>query len=96
MASQKTDDLIERGLGAKSQRSILRLLASNPERGYTRYQIMKQTHHNYPEATKALKTLVEIAWLRQYTNKTTTYQINLQNEAVSALVEFFKRVGYIS
>ncbi len=96
MASKRTDDIIEKGLGAKSQRRILRFLASTPERGYTRYQIMKQAYLNYPEATKALNALVNITWIRKHTNKNTTYQINEANPTVASLLEFYRKIGYIS
>ena len=96
MASKRTDDIIEKGLGAKSQRRILRFLASTPERGYTRYQIMKQTYLNYPECTRALNALAELGWLRKYTGKNTTYQINEANPIVASLLEFYRKIGYIS
>ncbi len=94
MASRRIDDPVERGLGSKAQRKILRFLASNPERGFTRYQIMKHTYLGYLESTKALKTLAEMDWLRKYTGKNTTYQINEANPTVAALLEFFKKIGY--
>ncbi len=96
MASRHTDDIIEKGLGSKVQRRILRFLTSNPERGYTRYQIMKQTYLGYPECTKALKALTEIEWLRKHEGKNTTYQINAANPTVASLIEFYRKIGYIS
>ncbi len=96
MASRRTDDIIEKGLGSKVQRRILRFLASNPERGYTRYQIMKQTYLGYPDCTKALKALAAIGWLRKHEGKNTTYQINEANTTVAALLEFYKKIDFAS
>lgn len=96
MASKRTEDIIEKGLGSKVQRRILRFLASTPERGFTRYQIMKQTYLNYPECTKALNTLADLEWIRKHVGKNTTYQINEANSTIAALLEFYRKIGYIS
>ena len=96
MASNRTDDIIEKGLGSKAQRRILRFLASTPERGFTRYHIMKKTYLGYPECTKALKVLTELRWLRKHEGKNTTYQINQVDTTVAALLEFYRKIGYIA
>ncbi len=95
MASRRTDDIIEKALGSKVQRRILRFLASTPERGFTRYQIMKQAYLGYPECTKALKILAELGWLRKHEGKNTTYQINQADPTVASLLDFYRKIGYI-
>lgn len=93
---KQNEDIIEQGLGMKSQRRILRILASSPERGFTRYALMKQTYLDYVECRRALNLLVDLGWVRRHEGKTNTYQINEANSTVAALMEFYRKIGYLT
>ncbi len=94
--TRQNEDIIEQGLGMKSQRRILRILASSPERGFTRYGLMKQTFLDYVECRKALDLLVDLGWVRRHEGKINTYQINVANSTAAALIEFWRKIGYIT
>lgn len=83
---------LELGLGGGKKIMVLIHLALNPEKAFTKYAIAKATGLRTPSIDRRLKTLVEIGWVKENQYKPKTYQINLENETVRALIEFINKV----
>ncbi|MEM2094080.1 MAG: ArsR family transcriptional regulator [Candidatus Bathyarchaeia archaeon] len=92
----KTSDDIEKALASLGKLRIIRLLMREPNHAFTRYEIGKKTPLNSNDIKNNLKTLVEIGWVKEVTTQhLKKYSINLDNEVVSLLYNFFKQVRYV-
>ena len=93
---EKTAGDIEKALASLGKLRILRLLMKAPDHPFTRYEIGKKTPMNSIEIRNSVKMLVEIGWLKELTTQhLQKYSINLENEVVGQLYDFFKRVRYV-
>jgi DNA-binding IclR family transcriptional regulator len=92
----KTAGDIEKALASLGRLRILRVLMKAPEHAFTRYEIGKKTPLNPTDIRNGMKALVEIGWVKELTTQhLQKYSINMENEVVSQLYDFFKRVRYI-
>ena len=93
---EKTAVDIEKALASLGKLRILRLLMKAPDHAFTRYEIGKKTPLNSIEIRNSVKMLIEIGWLKELTTQhLQKYSINLENEVVGQLYDFFKRVRYV-
>lgn len=83
---------LELGLGGGRKFRILAHLALNPNKAFTRYALAKTTGLRTPSVDRHLKTLIELGWVRENRVRPRTYQINLENETIKALLEIFQRL----
>jgi len=92
----KTAEEVEKALASPGKLRILRLLMRTPSHAFTRYEIGKKTPLNSTDIKNSLKTLVEIGWVREVTTQhLQKYSINLENEVVGRLYDFFKGIRYV-
>ena len=93
---EKTAEDIENALASLGKLRILRILMKMPNHAFTRYEIGKKTPLNQTDIKNNMKTLVEIGWVKELTTQhLQKYSINLDNEVVSQLCNFFKRIRYV-
>ncbi len=83
---------LELGLGGGKKFRVLVHLIMNPEKAFTKYALAKATGLRTPSIERRLKTLVDLGWVKEFKFKPKTYQINLENETVKALLEFFREL----
>lgn len=83
---------LELGFGGGKKFRILIQLALNPDKAFTKYALAKSTGLRTPSVERRLETLVKIGWVKENQYKPKTYQINMENETVKILVEFFQKV----
>jgi DNA-binding IclR family transcriptional regulator len=86
---------VESGLGGEGKIRILGALAENPNNHLTRYSLEKLTGLKSTDVRVHLKVLVRLKWVTEHPYQPRKYQINLENETVRHLVEFFRRVRYL-
>jgi predicted transcriptional regulator len=93
---EKTAVDIEKALASLGKLRILRLLMKSPNHAFTRYEIGKKTPMNSIEIRNSVTMLVEVGWLKELTTQhLQKYSINLENEVVGQLYDFFKKVRYV-
>jgi predicted transcriptional regulator len=93
---EKTTEDIEKALASLGKLRILKILMKMPGHAFTRYEIGKKTPLNQTDIKNNVKTLVEIGWVKEFTTQhLQKYSINLDNEVVSQLYDFFKRIRYV-
>lgn len=83
---------LELGLGGGKKFRILVHLALNPNKTFTKYALAKATGLRTPSIDRYLKTLVNLGWVKENKFKPKTYQINLDNEIIMVLLDFFRRM----
>lgn len=85
---------LELGFGGGGQFRVLLHLALNPAQVFTKYALVKATGLRTPSVDSQLKALLQLNWVKQYPFTPRTYQINLENEVVKHLLEFFENIRY--
>ena len=85
---------LELGLGSGSKFRVLLNLILNPKEAFTKYALVKATGLRTPSVESQLETLLELEWIKEYSFTPKTYQINLENEFVMHLTDFFQKVKY--
>ena len=83
---------LELGLGGGKKFRVLVHLLLNPDKAFTKYALTKATGLRTPSIERRLKTLVDLGWVRENKFKPRTYQINLENEIVKLLLDFFQKL----
>lgn len=92
----KIKEEVEKGLGSLGNLKILRLLMKNPDHAFTRYKIGKSVPLDPVSIRNDLKKLVEIGWVIEFkVQHLSKYSINLENDRVRHLIDFFREVGYV-
>jgi len=86
--------IVEAGLGSVGRIKILQLLARE-RGGLTRYAIGQRTNLKWDHIVDNLKVLVELGWVEEQKINPLKYKINLDNDIVMNLIEFFQEVGYL-
>jgi len=86
---------LELGFGGGSKFRVLLHLILNPKETFTKYALVKATGLRTPSVESHLKTLLELNWIKEYSFTPKTYQINLENEVVKYILEFFQKAKYI-
>ena len=83
---------VEEGLGGVGKIRILRIMTERPDEYFTKYMLEKSTGLKPLDVRRSLKALVELGWVKEYPCDPKTYRVNMENEAVKAVAELFKRL----
>ncbi len=83
---------LELGLGGGKKFRVLVHLLLNPSKAFTKYALAKATGLRTPSIERRLRVLVDLGWVKENKFKPKTYQINLENEMVKLLLEFFQKL----
>jgi hypothetical protein len=86
---------LELGFGGGSKFRVLLHLILNPKKAFTKYALVKATGLRTTSVNSQLKTLLELNWVKEYSFTPRTYQINLENEVVNHVLEFFQKIKHI-
>lgn len=90
----KPKEVIESGIGSIGKIKILRALAEENKMA-TVYLLHKKTGLKRDDIKSNLNDLVAIGWVRKTKYANALYGLDLENEYVVRLVQFFKETGYI-
>ena len=88
-------EAVESGLGTRGRLRILRVLAEKPNQLFTKYGIEKETGLRSSELKSDLSVLLKLGWIKEHAYTPMKYQINTSSDAVRALMELFRRLGYL-
>lgn len=83
---------IEAGLGSPGRIRILRVLLRRPGECFTRYALERLTGLKPVDVRRDLSVLVGLGWVRENPYDPRTYEINMDNEVVKVIAEFFRRL----
>jgi len=86
---------VEEALGSVGRIRILRELAREPERSFSKYSLIKATGLKREDLNRNLKRLTEAGWVKEVPGTSARYQINTENPKAQHLIEFFKKAEYI-
>lgn len=87
-------EAIESGLGSIGKVKILRALAEENKMA-TIYLLHKKTGLKREDIKGNLDDLVKIGWVREAKYANALYGLELENDFVARLVQFFKDTGYV-
>jgi DNA-binding IclR family transcriptional regulator len=90
----KPKEAIESGLGSIGKVKILRALAEENKMA-TLYTLHKKTGLKRDDIKSNLDDLVRIGWIKETKYANALYGLDLENEYVARLVQFFRDTGYI-
>ena len=85
-------DEVEAGLGSVGRLRILKKMIEKPEEYFTKYALIRATGVKSVNVKSDLKVLVELDWIKEYSNDPKTYKINMENDVVKAIAEFFRKI----
>lgn len=86
---------VEQGLGSIGKLKILRVMLEKSNEAFTKYALEKATGLKPVDVRANLKTLVNLGWVKEYPYQPTTYKINLENEIMKHISEFFQNVKHL-
>jgi len=92
MNRRKLED-IEVGLGSVGRLRILRKLIRNPDGYFTKYALEQATGIKPVAVRSDLKVLVDLDWVKEFPHEPKTYRINMENEVVKHIAEFFRKIS---
>lgn len=87
-------EAIESGLGSIGKVKILKALAEENKMA-TVYLLHKKTGLKREDIKGNLDDLVRIGWVREAKYANALYGLDLENDFVARLVQFFKDTGYV-
>jgi DNA-binding IclR family transcriptional regulator len=87
---------LELAFGGGSKFRVILHLILNPKEAFTKYALVKATGLRTPSVESQLKTLLELNWVQEYSLTPKTYQIDLENVVVNRVLEFFRKIRYVS
>lgn len=85
---------VEQGLGSVGKLKILRVMLEKSNDAFTKYGLEKATGLKPVNVRAALRTLIELEWVREYPYQPRTYRIDLENEVMKHLSKFFQNIRY--
>jgi len=83
---------VETGLGSVGRIRILRMMIEKPKEFFTKYALERTTGLKPINVRSDLKVLVDLGWVEEYAYDPKTYKINIENEAVKIVAEFFRKI----
>jgi len=86
---------IEQGMGSVGRLKILRVMLQKPKEAFTKYGLEKATGLKPVDVRTDLKTLIKLGWVKEHPYQPRTYKIDLENEIVQHLLEFFRQIKYL-
>jgi len=94
-SEMKAEEEMEEGLGSVGKLRILRVLAKNMDKSYTKYALEKQTRLKRVNLRNNLRDLKSIGWVIEYDHEPKKYKLNKDNRTLNSLLDFFRKAGYI-
>ena len=85
---------VEEGLGSVGKIRILRVMVFNPEEHFTKYMLERATGLKPKDVRKSLQTLVDLGWVLENPCDPKTYRLNVEDETVKLIIEFFRRLRF--
>ncbi|MBS7635248.1 MarR family transcriptional regulator [Candidatus Bathyarchaeota archaeon] len=85
-------DDVEAGLGSPGRIRILRVLLRKPGERFTRYALERLTGLKPVDVRRNLSVLVSLGWVRENPYDPRTYEVNMDNDVVKIIAEFFRRL----
>lgn len=86
---------LEQGLGSKGKIRILRKMLEKPYMAFSKHTLARATGLKWENVKSDVKILTEIGWLKKNAYDPETYKVNLENEFVQNIAEFFKRLSRV-
>jgi len=86
---------VERGLGSEGKIRILRKMLEKPNMVFSKYALKTATGLKWENVKSDVKILTELGWLKKNAYDPETYKVNMENEFVQHIAEFFKRVSLV-
>jgi len=80
------------GLGSVGRLRILREMIEKPNEYFTRYMLERKTGLKPVDVRSNLKILIDLSWVKEYAYDPKTYKVNMENEAVRFIAEFFRKI----
>lgn len=90
----KPKQVIELGLGSIGKVKILKTLAEENKMA-TVYVLHKRTGLKREDIKSNLEDLVAIGWVKEIKYANALYGLDLENEYVTRLIQFFRDTGYV-
>ena len=84
----------EAGLGSAGRIRILRHLIEHPNRQYTNYGLRMPTGLASDEISRQMQILVDLGWVEEFAREPRTYKVNMENEVVERIAEFFHKLSF--
>jgi len=91
----KAEEEMEEGLGSVGKLRILRVLAKNIDKSYTKYALEKQTGLKRINLRNNLRDLKSIGWVIECDHEPKKYKLNKDNCTLNSLLDFFRKARYI-
>lgn len=85
-------DDVEAGLGSPGRIRILRALLKKPGECFTKYALERLTGLKPVDIRRDLSVLVGLGWVKENPYDPKTYEINMDNEVVKVIADFFRRL----
>lgn len=85
-------DEVEAGLGSVGRLRILKKMIEKPKEYFTKYALEQATGVKPVSVRSDLMVLVELDWVREYSNDPKTYKINMENDVVKVIADFFRKI----
>jgi len=86
---------VERGLGSKGKIRILRKMLEKPNMAFSKHTLTRATGLKWVNVKSDVKILTELGWLKKNAYDPETYKVNMENEFVQHIAEFFKRISLV-
>ncbi len=83
---------IEIGLGSVGRLKILKEMIEKPDEYFTKYSLERKTGLKPVDVRNNLKILTDLNWIKEYGYDPKTYKVNMENEAVMLITEFFRKI----
>ena len=88
-------EVVEIGLGSIGKIKILKVLAEENKMA-TLYSLEKKTRLKRMDIKNNLDDLVRIGWVKEVKYANALYGLEIENDYVKRLIQFFRDVGYTS
>jgi len=85
---------VEIGLGSIGRLRILREMIEKSDEYFTKYTLEKKTGLKPVDVRSNLKILLDLNWVKEYEYDPKTYKIDMGNEGVSLIAEFFRKIKH--
>jgi len=85
---------IETGLGSVGRLKILKEMIEKPDEYFTKYVLERRTGLKPVDVRSNLKILIDLNWVKEYAYDPKTYRVDMENEAVKLIAEFFRKIRY--
>jgi len=85
---------VEIGLGSIGRLRILREMIEKSDEYFTKYTLEKKTGLKPVDVRSNLKILLDLNWVKEYAYDPKTYKIDMDNEVVRLIAEFFRKIKH--